>query len=165
SQDPISIRGGLNLYRYAPNPLRWIDPLGLDWNYYLTDSNGDIYYHGRASDSASLNDVMRRHSNNVGADEKARFGKGDSIHRTTPVGTDYDTVRGIENSGIREKNVLGKGSENVRGNLIQGISDDKIKTDTGKFRVESADNYMKAHGVSTASELKPLESKSFDSGC
>lgn len=29
SQDPISIRGGLNLYRYAPNPLIWIDPLGL----------------------------------------------------------------------------------------------------------------------------------------
>ena len=29
SQDPISIRGGLNLYRYAPNPLTHIDPLGL----------------------------------------------------------------------------------------------------------------------------------------
>ncbi len=29
SQDPIGLRGGLNLYGYAPNPLRWIDPLGL----------------------------------------------------------------------------------------------------------------------------------------
>ncbi len=29
SQDPISIRGGLNLYRYAPNPITWIDPWGL----------------------------------------------------------------------------------------------------------------------------------------
>ncbi|ENX6010837.1 RHS repeat-associated core domain-containing protein, partial [Salmonella enterica] len=29
SQDPISIRGGLNLYQYAPNSLTWIDPLGL----------------------------------------------------------------------------------------------------------------------------------------
>ncbi|EBX6014540.1 hypothetical protein EVG59_04315 [Salmonella enterica subsp. enterica serovar Dortmund] len=27
--DPISIAGGLNLYQYAPNPLGWIDPLGL----------------------------------------------------------------------------------------------------------------------------------------
>lgn len=27
--DPISIRGGLNLYQYAPNPLSWIDPWGL----------------------------------------------------------------------------------------------------------------------------------------
>ncbi|ECK5597465.1 type IV secretion protein Rhs, partial [Salmonella enterica] len=30
SGDPISIRGGINLYQYAPNPLSWIDPLGLD---------------------------------------------------------------------------------------------------------------------------------------
>jgi RHS repeat-associated protein len=30
TQDPISLRGGINLYRYAPNPNGWIDPLGLD---------------------------------------------------------------------------------------------------------------------------------------
>ncbi|AMX04822.1 type IV secretion protein Rhs [Enterobacter asburiae] len=28
-QDPIGLYGGLNLYSYAPNPLGWIDPLGL----------------------------------------------------------------------------------------------------------------------------------------
>jgi len=27
--DPIGLEGGTNAFRYAPNPLRWIDPLGL----------------------------------------------------------------------------------------------------------------------------------------
>nr|WP_077946559.1 hypothetical protein [Salmonella enterica] len=25
----MGLRGGLNLYQYAPNPLSWIDPWGL----------------------------------------------------------------------------------------------------------------------------------------
>jgi len=29
SKDPISYAGGLNLYAYAPNPVEWIDALGL----------------------------------------------------------------------------------------------------------------------------------------
>ena len=29
SQDPIGLRGGMNLFEYAPNPVGWIDPFGL----------------------------------------------------------------------------------------------------------------------------------------
>ena len=29
SQDLIGLRGGMNLFEYAPNPILWVDPLGL----------------------------------------------------------------------------------------------------------------------------------------
>jgi RHS repeat-associated protein len=29
SEDPIGLDGGINLFQYAPNPITWIDPLGL----------------------------------------------------------------------------------------------------------------------------------------
>nr|WP_244130896.1 RHS repeat-associated core domain-containing protein [Burkholderia pyrrocinia] len=29
SKDPIRLAGGINVYQYAPNPVGWIDPLGL----------------------------------------------------------------------------------------------------------------------------------------
>nr|WP_245169455.1 RHS repeat-associated core domain-containing protein [Burkholderia seminalis] len=29
SKDPIGLAGGVNVYQYAPNPVHWIDPLGL----------------------------------------------------------------------------------------------------------------------------------------
>ncbi|WP_230945954.1 RHS repeat-associated core domain-containing protein, partial [Burkholderia territorii] len=29
SKDPIGLAGGVNVFQYAPNPVQWVDPLGL----------------------------------------------------------------------------------------------------------------------------------------
>ncbi|CNC69965.1 Uncharacterised protein [Yersinia pseudotuberculosis] len=76
-------------------------------------------------------------------------------------------MRGIENSGIREGSVLGRGSDSVRGNIIQGISDTKLDTDIGQGRVQAAGDFLSGQGASKASELNSLESKNFSAkeGC
>lgn len=45
STDPIGLAGGSNLHQYAPNPVQWIDPLGLATT---TDGSGN---------SVQLNDL------------------------------------------------------------------------------------------------------------
>ena len=42
AEDPIELEGGLNLYQYAPNPLVWVDPAGLDWTH-DTEYEGSLY--------------------------------------------------------------------------------------------------------------------------
>ena len=39
--DPLGIKGGLNSYRYTPNPVDYVDPLGLDFTPVVTASNAD----------------------------------------------------------------------------------------------------------------------------
>ena len=46
-QDPIGLLGGLNPYRFAPNPVNWVDPLGLtckenEWNKFQKDTKGQF---------------------------------------------------------------------------------------------------------------------------
>ena len=120
SEDPIRFNSReYNLYSYVFDTNTIIDSYGLDWNYVLIDANKNIYYHGRASDNQTMQDVARRHSNTHGTDG-ARFGEGDTLQRKTMVGTDYDTVRGVEQRGISENTLIGKGNNKVRGNKING---------------------------------------------
>ncbi|WP_321845473.1 RHS repeat-associated core domain-containing protein, partial [Paraburkholderia bannensis] len=48
SKDPIGLAGGVNAYRYAPNPVQWVDPLGLT----CTGTATINWYDNRSPDNA-----------------------------------------------------------------------------------------------------------------
>jgi len=73
-KDPIGLAAGSNLYSYAVNPLRWVDPLGL--------SRNECEYIYRA----------------LSADDRARIGQGEGLR---PKGENGSIVRHVtgENTG------------------------------------------------------------------
>jgi RHS repeat-associated protein len=140
SADPIGLSGGMNVYRYTTNPVNWIDPLGLAYNYVLTDSEGDVYYSGKAADDCSHADLKRRHGKtkstpDANGDTHKRFdaANGDQLVQVTATGTDPLAVAGMEQKIAEEHGtIIGrKGSAQnpegeVRGNLINPVNDDKV---------------------------------------
>lgn len=56
SDDPIGLKGGLNLYAYAANPLSWIDPQGLTGEWV---NPNDINFSQRTISSNDYAEIMR----------------------------------------------------------------------------------------------------------
>ncbi len=58
-QDPVGLLGGDNEYRYAPNPVGWVDPFGLTckentWNLFQRNSKGVFSNSTQASPGFNL---------------------------------------------------------------------------------------------------------------
>ncbi len=160
SQDPIWIEGGLNLYAYGANPVSSTDPLGWDWNYHLTDSNGDVYYHGRASDNESMADVARRHGNTIGTDG-ARFGEGDTMTRITEPGLDRLTAQGVEGVAVDETGTIGRRATNggrVRGNNIGGVDQ---STKRGKMKMGLGKEHLEGRSPSAMTSETTLKGRDY----
>jgi hypothetical protein len=153
-----------NFYRHVKDINSIVDIFGLDWNYFLTDSNGETYYHGRADDKASMEDVAKRHAKTEGTDG-ARFGEGDKMSRVTEVGSEKDLVRGIEQRGAEENKLLGYNSDKARGNKINGISEAKQGTPKGRERLGLADDLLDGKKVSDLPSLQELEFDKKFKGC
>ena len=69
TQDPISLAGGINLYQYAPNPVQWVDPLGLSPMSPCPHGNGSDsrpdFYVGPAGPSATMPSTAYRYMNST----------------------------------------------------------------------------------------------------
>jgi len=50
NQDPIGLLGGLNAYQYTPNPVEWVDPLGLANK--ECEKNKKTFYQGESRQDA-----------------------------------------------------------------------------------------------------------------
>jgi RHS repeat-associated protein len=98
SQDPIGLSGGMNLYRYVPNPVAWIDPWGWvgetvpGYNVYgLYAPGSDTPYYVGITD-----DLKRR------AGEHMDSGRLTDDAQMKPITEDvtYGEARGIEQANI-----------------------------------------------------------------
>ena len=64
TQDPISLAGGVNLYQYAPNPVQWVDPLGLSkcnpTEKYEVGTFDDLKRRSKVGDELDIHHVMQK---------------------------------------------------------------------------------------------------------
>lgn len=126
--DPLGLTGGLNTFGAQLNSLGYVDPLGLERNYRLVNSQGVVHYHGKAGDEVSPAKVMERHRNNdIPSEGIPRMNLGDRMQQLTERGTEKATVRGIEQLGSE---VTPKRACNRRGNVIRAAGPRNKRTPT-----------------------------------
>jgi len=67
--DPVGLAGGINLYQYAPNPLTWVDPLGL--TSCKAKINAEHVFHGEINKRGRA--VGFHHRGSIGHEGKSRI--------------------------------------------------------------------------------------------
>ncbi|MDD1976984.1 RHS repeat domain-containing protein [Pseudomonas tussilaginis] len=58
SQDPIGLEGGVNFYKYAPNPIGWVDPKGLA-NLFELGTYGSLNGEPHLRDNLQAHELLR----------------------------------------------------------------------------------------------------------
>jgi len=63
SADPIGLAGGINLYAYVPNPLKYIDPLGLNKETCSGTTRVRHYTNRKGSSAIAESGIIKAHDN------------------------------------------------------------------------------------------------------
>ena len=125
SPDPIGLVGGLNVYQYAQNTLRWIDPYGLSNK---PACKGKIYRQLSADDRAALDRGERIQPAGTGArgaDNIVRQVKGEPTGlisaSQTPAGTErFDSGHGLAEIDVAQLQATGSTVVD-HGNVMQAV--------------------------------------------
>jgi uncharacterized protein RhaS with RHS repeats len=126
SQDPLSIAGGLNIYRYVHDPNIWVDSLGLSSNLNTNTATGNFGIYG-----IHINEELHKI-------EKADLGR---VTRSSGLPTRlHQQVRTLEKTH-------GKG--NVEGKVVQDLG---MTTTQAAKNVEIA--HIQAHYDKTGEVLE-----------
>ncbi|EAU3347228.1 hypothetical protein D8P29_24480, partial [Salmonella enterica] len=103
SQDPIGLAGGLNLYQYAPNPLTWIDPLGLDrYPSWMPTRQGYNRHHIIPYEFRNHPFLQRTNIDINGATNMTYLPVADGIHPTKVIHADFK-LDGLPHSDYNKK--------------------------------------------------------------
>ncbi|MCA8067173.1 RHS repeat-associated core domain-containing protein [Burkholderia sp. AU38729] len=112
SQDPVGLAGGENLQRYAPNPIEWIDPVGL--KYKSTGRAADLFGKDKTNKSTqNLSEWRRIICRGDLKEERAKF-LGDDLVKVGPgKWRSLDGARQVRVTPSDYSGAHGMGSPNV----------------------------------------------------
>lgn len=148
STDPLGLDAGPNPHAYVPNPLYWIDPLGLagtprqpvGWggsHYTLRPSN---WTDGSDTNSYERNHIPARDSYVAIGGAKLGYGPGPAIRM------DYDDHRDFISTGSSAEGIAWRAKQ--RSLIAQGKFDVAMKMDIGMIR--------KIHGTKYDAAIKEM---------